>query len=743
MPRERKDFDELVATDYQIDGNVFRAWTDNSGRLVFVVDETIDEYKPYVLLVMGSYGERKWDDVLSNDFHVNLENIRPKKENKYQKLDIEYDGLGYYSDLIDVYVAGRDTTAALVKLYDFRDAAVRRAATERLVVATDTVEQAARTAMQTERSITVLQNRRKVLEKRLEHRRNAIGREPAKESAAKILKTESQIEKTDEKLRRSTRRLENALRRGNAAREDAETARDVLSRRRPPLVVQEKISVESDAEKVKNLDDVPEDIKQEPISQTPKITEIQQEVKTETVKETTQETTEEFNDTTEEITLPVPDYETTPEREEYDMPNTQDQEEVKPLLDQDPEILDEEIAFKPVAFDDIKPAEQNKTVVKKEETVNIEKNYDADDFNRDAARVENNNEPIAKPLSFSENKTVSQTYEETTHEEYEEAKPVLNTIQSVERPTGADVDTTGQLSNTQYATAADSSARPASPNVAATASRPISPITGANTKVKPVGEGRSRPTIIYYLLLIILIILSVFTLWLYQKKNGGTVPFLGQNGEEAVTHPDVISGGDVFINPEPEPVVTPTPEPEPAPEPDIPVVVEPDTPINVEYPNNDVLMAAEPTVVPVEPEESVLARKDPYPVSREDQPVYVEERVTSVAAPDVIFDEDVISVPVVPPEYVDEEEMYYNQNGQDATYYQEVQSQEYYPQPEPEYYQQPQQVEYDENVDDGYVQENVDGGFVIESSGNDPESRKYLTVHDGGQYSVGYTETTY
>ena len=138
-----------------------------------------------------------------------------------------------------------------------------------------------------------------------------------------------------------------------------------------------------------------------------------------------------------------------------------------------------------------------------------------------------------------------------------------------------------------------------------------------------------------------------------------------------------------------------------------------------------------------------MARKDPYPVSREDQPVYVEERVTSVAAPDVIFDEDVISVPVVPPEYVDEEEMYYNQNGQDATYYQEVQSQEYYPQPEPEYYQQPQQVEYDEYVDDGYVQENVDGGFVIESSGNDPESRKYLTVHDGGQYSVGYTETTY
>ena len=93
----------------------------------------------------------------------------------------------------------------------------------------------------------------------------------------------------------------------------------------------------------------------------------------------------------------------------------------------------------------------------------------------------------------------------------------------------------------------------------------------------------------------------MFTLWLYQKKNGGTVPFLGQNGEEAVTHPDVISGGDVFINPEPEPVVTPTPTPEPAPEPDIPVVVEPDTPINVEYPNNDVLMAAEPTVVPVEP----------------------------------------------------------------------------------------------------------------------------------------------
>ena len=113
MPRERKKSYELSVTDYDIAGNVFHAWRDDDARLIFILDETVNEYKPYTLLVMDSYDDRKWDDVLANDFNVNLEDIRPKKENKYQKLDIEYGGLEFYANLIDAYEAGRDTEDVL------------------------------------------------------------------------------------------------------------------------------------------------------------------------------------------------------------------------------------------------------------------------------------------------------------------------------------------------------------------------------------------------------------------------------------------------------------------------------------------------------------------------------------------------------------------------------------------------------------------------------------------------------
>ena len=716
MPRERDYFDELTSKNYQINGNVFRVWRNKSGKIICVLDETIDEYKPYALLVMDSYDDRKWDDVLQNDFNLDLETVRPKKDNKYQKLDIEYDGLNHYAALIDAYDSEQDLDDALIRLYDFRDAAVRRAATERLIAATEVIEQASKTAMQAERSIATMQNRRKVLEKRLVHQRESIGREPAKESAAKILKTESQIEKNTEKITRSKKRLDNAMRRGESAREDADVAREILSRRRP--VMERKIVVEQDVKKVENKDK--EDSERE--------TFIDTKIETETTKvEEVTETVAQDIDVEEveqkaEYTLPVPDYEINQEPEETKMPDKQDKEEVKPLLDKDPEILDDEIAFKPVAFEDIKPSVD--TVEKKEEKVVSETE---------------SVEPIAKPLALSENQTVSQSYErtETTDEEHEEEKaPVLDTIQSVEPSNGADVDTTGQVDNTQYSNA-QAQSRPSSPNTAPMISRPISPITGSNTKVRPVGD-RSKPTILYYLLLIVLIALSVFTLWLYQKKNGGTVPYLNPDGtpEATTTQPDVIGDGDVFIK-EPEPVQV-----EPAPEPDVPVVIEPepepDTPINIEYPNTDILYAAEPEVPVVETEESVLSRKDPYPVSRDDQPVYVPEpRVTSVDAPDVIMEDDVISVPILEPGYVDEEEMFYNENGQDAVYYQTVQ-------PQPQEYYEPQPMVYDNYVDEGqyaedYVEE--DGGFVMES--NDPETHRYLSVHDGGQYSVGYTEETY
>ena len=103
MPRKEKKFYELDVKEYDIAGNALRVWRDENGKIVFLLDETIDEFKPNVLLVMESVGDRKWDDVLQNDYGVDLETVRPKRDNLYQKLDIEYYGLDEYDRLINAY----------------------------------------------------------------------------------------------------------------------------------------------------------------------------------------------------------------------------------------------------------------------------------------------------------------------------------------------------------------------------------------------------------------------------------------------------------------------------------------------------------------------------------------------------------------------------------------------------------------------------------------------------------------
>ncbi|MCL1786163.1 MAG: hypothetical protein FWG39_03385, partial [Alphaproteobacteria bacterium] len=91
---------ELTTERFDIDGNVFDAWYDDAHRLVFIIDYTADRRTPNVLLIMDRDERdagRKWDDILYNDYGVDLETIRPKKNNKYQKLDIEYDGLSVFN----------------------------------------------------------------------------------------------------------------------------------------------------------------------------------------------------------------------------------------------------------------------------------------------------------------------------------------------------------------------------------------------------------------------------------------------------------------------------------------------------------------------------------------------------------------------------------------------------------------------------------------------------------------------
>ena len=707
MLREKKSLPNLKVMEYDIAGNVLRAWRGGDGKLVFVVDGTIDEFKPNVLLIIDEYGDRKWDDVLENDFGISPDSVRPRVDNKYQKLDIEYGGLDVYAKLIDAYENDtNDLDAAIDELIDFRDTVIRRAAKARLSAANDIIAAANDTISRTEGTIAELRKKHKDLRVRLGEQKNSVGRKPTKESASKILRTESQIDAVMEKLSRADKRIKNARHRIEIATEDANAARDLLARQR-------------DNKNNKNgaVAIVKPNLVLPVTNRVPALQQSFNEPQESDMAKQNNETDNEKmieNDSDEVVSkFTTPKFESQPTDENM----SDDTEEVKPLLDEDPEILDEEIAFKPVEFDDIKPR-----VVEEESTARPKPDSDAG---------------MVRPLAFSNSDSDDDESQEEKYEErYQEREeiersddiPVINAIKSVDAPAPMDTDTTGQFSNSQYdniATTQPVSPRPAP--VGGGYSRPLSPITGTAAPRPVDAQTRNRSSVAYYMLLILLIVLSVFTLWLYQKKNGGTVPFLNAPAdgiiEEAETKPvdtpmvdDTDTARDLPL-PEPivEPEIEPEIEPEPVvePEPDVPVVI--DKPIEVKYPNDNILQAAAPDARVIESEEDVIMRKTAYDVAREDKPIYAPTpRVTNVIAPDVIFDDDIISVPVAPANYTDDvyyedEDVYYNGGFQ-----------------------------YEQNV-------NQSGGFVSEPvyQQTEPTVQKHLSVHDGGQYSIGYTETTY
>ncbi|MDE5615742.1 MAG: hypothetical protein K2I81_02840, partial [Alphaproteobacteria bacterium] len=308
------------------------------------------------------------------------------------------------------------------------------------------------------------------------------------------------------------------------------------------------------------------------------------------------------------------------------------EEEVKPLFDKDPEFLDEEIAFKPIDFD-IKPT----APASAPETPRF------DDYAEPA--------PVA-PLSFVPPTDNFQSTPAPAYTEPSRPAPVLDTITSVEmpaEPTVQPASAPAQPSAEYSADARPAPVSPAVPGVATGAVRPVSPVTG--TPALPAGGGTDgrKPTFLYYVLLIALIILSVFTLWLYQKKNSDTVPDLAATvapaqKEEAASatiakeseSPFIIAEEKVTVTETPEPVVqvqpdseleiAPEPEPEPMPAapivdetiPAIPVVAEPaPQPIAEETP---FLSEPEPAPEPVKP---VVVNKPVYNAGSQNDNMFI------------------------------------------------------------------------------------------------------------------------
>ena len=486
MIRERENkntqhFGMLVMRAYNIAGNLINAFYDSSDNLVFVLDNTINATKPNVLLVINPDGDKKWDEILSSDYDVDLETIRPKQDNKYQKLDIEYSGLPVYDNLIQSYLADDDMEDFLVQLNILRESAARHSAMARLNMANEVIAKTNTTIVKTKESIVRLQTRAKTLRAKLSATKKEIGKVPTKQSAARVLKIESQIEATNEKIKRAQKRLESAQRRLESATVDAELASDLLNQ--PTRTVKRDVKHHN-----------------KPLTVAPKY-----EVQTIDSQEDDYDESDD-DEISDDAEIPASD--------------------VKPLFDKDPEILNEDIAFKPISFD--APTFTN---IEPEQPVPM-LNSDVFSGQTDLPEpVKEEMPPIVetfKPLDVPEYKPVIETFEpiasakesETFVEE--EKRPVLESfvpmVESDESENIPEPVVQGQI------------VEPEMPRA------PIAPVAPVATVEPQIVSDKksSKPTLIYYVLLMVLIALSIFTLWLYQKNIQPTTPVLMAKVEQTV-----------------------------------------------------------------------------------------------------------------------------------------------------------------------------------------------------------------
>jgi len=521
-------YGSLVMRSYDINGNAIDAFYDAGNNLIFVLDKTINDNKSNILLVINPSSDKKWDEILSTEYSVDLETIRPKQDNKYQKLDIEYSGLDVYENLINAYVAGDDIDEELNQLNILRNSAVRHSAMTRLNTANEIISRTNVTIIKTKETIGRVQERLKALRSKLSAAKKEIGRVSTKKSAAKILRLESQIEAMNEKLKRARKRLDSAQRRLEVATVDAELASRLLNQPAPqanktvvknkPLVVAPRYEVEAvEPDDDFNEDDTDENMDGEPM------------------------------------------------REEDE--ESEQNSDVKPLLDKDPEIIDENIAFKPISFGTpnlpVPEPVSDPEVITDNDTTDSDASNDDDSIQLETT-TEVEEETTIKPVLDSMIPMPKDT-ELSEHDNFEQSENI-NTVDDFDNvETNNEFETSDDTSNMTESLDADFVApelttepvvapvipaarpvgdmvRPMSPAAAKPAETESKPVT----PVAPVGyksEDGSKSAFIYYVLLFVLIIASVFALWAYQKKMGNGKPFLSVPGNEqqiVEPEPDVV-----------------------------------------------------------------------------------------------------------------------------------------------------------------------------------------------------------
>ncbi|MDR3208786.1 MAG: hypothetical protein LBT45_02965 [Rickettsiales bacterium] len=415
---------------FDIDGIKIKAFYDAAHRLLFVLDVTQDEILPNILLVIRGKDDRKWDDILANDFGVNPEAIRPREDNKYQKLDIDYDALDDYNKAI-VSGAAEELRRAR-KIISENQREIRLAEAEReITLARATAGEASKTISDLDDFIELQKDKLKAAKKN-------VGKEPPKDSAAKILRYEARLERAGAKKARAQRRLRRAEKR-------IDSAMKLFNNYQNNLL--------------------------------PKGREMN------------------------------------------------DDNDVKPLFTENPNIIDTENAFKPVSFDGVP-------------------------------------EPQPRPRPEPEPAASRQAF-------VPESAPIVR------------------------------------PEIR----RPVAPLSGADIKIQSTGHERQGGA--YYFMLMLLIGLSIFTLYLYQKKmNSENLPHIAA----VVPEKEPVS----MEEPEPAPESAPKPEPLAKPEP----VAE---------------LAPEPAVEPIPetlPESVPPAVENPFVETEPESPAEPEVAEPEIEAPE-------------------------------------------------------------------------------------------------------------
>ena len=623
------EYGSLVMRPYNISGNDIDAFYDANDNLVFVLDKTLNDTKPNVLLVINPESDRKWDEILANDYGVDLEYVRPKQDNKYQKLDIEYSGLSVYENLINAYVSGDGIEDNLVQLDVLRNSAARHSAMTRLNAANEIITRTNATIVKTKESIVRLETRLKTLRAKLADMKKEIGRVAPKQSAAKILRTESQIDSTKEKIKRAQKRLESAERRLETATIDAQLASNLLN--------QPGVEIKQPA-------------KNKPVIVAPR----------------------------HEVQTVVPDDETVDDDFDGDATDDNDEgatmdddnNEIKPLFDKDPEIINDEIAFKPVSFDasDLPitapaPAFPTTLEVPDSKQEHVEKIDDLHESVEPAQPVLESLTPIMdEPLVAEPVIDDKPVISEKIHEPEISETPVEPIFDPADDVKPSDV---------QPAPAVEGN-RPASPAI-------VEPMGAAPVVVDGYDDKKTKSSFLYYMLLLILIGLSVFALWMYQKNMGSIKPLLSMGKSDVATvaektvvaetgmtesvlnEPEVIE--DVFVD-----------EPVAAPEVAEPVIVEPTGEADVEESEPFIMDVVsekisafsniqEPEYVESEENDIVyepVVNKPVYGAAEKHTEMFVYEDDTAVAE-DSEYDEE-YSEPVVynQPVYSQTDEQYVN-----------------------------------------------------------------------------------